>query len=607
MGEREAETRARLENGASQAPGWGATPGPEGVTFRLWAPAEAAVTLRLGARDLPMRPCPGGWFSLTAEVAPGAEYGFVLGSGLFVPDPAARAQKEGVHGPSRVVDPGAYAWRVAEWRGRPWAEAVICEIHVGTFTPEGTFRAVIEKLDHLAATGFTAIELMPVSQFEGARGWGYDGVLLRAPHPAYGTPDDLRALVDAAHARGLMVILDIVFNHFGASGNYLPHYAPDFFREGDETPWGAAIAYHLDPVRRFFVETALGWIGEYRLDGLRFDAIDYVRDPESEPEILVELAREIRAAFPEREIHLMTEDNRNVTHLHEREADGSVGLHTAEWNDDFHNAAHVIATGEIEGYYEDFAEGHWRTFGRILAEGFGYQGEHSIHQGGPRGAPSAHLPPTAFVDFLQNHDQVGNRAFGERLSVIAKPERLAALQAILLLSPHIPLLFMGEEWGETRPFVFFTDFDGELADLVREGRRREFARFAAFRDEAMRAAIPDPNEPSTFEASRIDWTHPETPEGRAALARTRDLLAIRAREIVPRLARAPGNGGRLLLAEEGALAVDWRLDGATLRLRANLDDRPRALPEAEGRAILGEMAPELPPGSVVFVIGEEAE
>ncbi|MFQ8430990.1 malto-oligosyltrehalose trehalohydrolase [Amaricoccus sp. W119] len=582
---------------------WGSEPDGEGRAFRLWAPSQGALTLRLEGRDLPMKPGPDGWFSVTAEARPGDRYGFVLGNGLFVPDPAARAQAGDVHGASLVVDPSAHVWRT-EWPGRPWAEAAICELHVGTFTPEGTFRAAIDRLDHLVETGFTAIELMPVSQFDGNRGWGYDGVLLRAPHNAYGTPDDLRALVDAAHARGLMVLLDVVFNHFGASGNYLAAYAPEFFREGAPTPWGAAIAYDRAPVRRFFIDAALGWIGEYRLDGLRLDAIDHVRDPGSDPEILIEIAREIRAAFPDREIHLTTEDNRNVTHLHERGEGGAVPLYTAEWNDDFHNAAHVIATGEIEGYYEDFAEHHWETFGRILAEGFGYQGEHSPHGGGARGTPSAHLPPLAFVDFLQNHDQVGNRAFGERLSVIAKPERLAALQAILLLSPHVPLLFMGEEWGETTPFVFFTDFEGDLAEAVREGRRREFAHFGAFRDEATRAAIPDPNDPGSFAASRINWAHRESEAGAAALRRTRELLAIRARDIVPRLGRAPGNGGRLIAAEDGVIAVDWRLDGATLRLRANLDDRPRAVPPGAGRAILGTPGAELPAGEVVFMIEE---
>ncbi|WP_233713193.1 malto-oligosyltrehalose trehalohydrolase [Amaricoccus solimangrovi] len=588
------------------APLWGAEPEAEGYRFRLWAPSQRALTLRLGGRDLPMRPEADGWYVLAAEARPGDAYGFVLENGLMVPDPAARAQRGDVHGPSLLVDPGAYAWATEDWAGRPWHEAVICELHVGTFTPEGTYRAAIERLDHLAETGFTAIELMPLSQFDGARGWGYDGVLLRAPHNAYGTPDDLRALIDAAHARGLMVFLDIVFNHFGASGNYLPAYAPDFFRKGGETPWGAAIAYHLPPVRAFFVEAALGWLAEYRFDGLRLDAIDYVRDPESDPEILIDIARQIRAAFPDRAIHLATEDNRNVTHLHERGEDGGVPLYTAEWNDDFHNAAHVIATGETEGYYIDFAEGHWEVFGRILAEGFGFQGEHSAFQDQRRGQPSAHLPPVAFVDFLQNHDQIGNRAYGERLSVIAKPERLRALTAILLLSPHIPLMFMGEEWGETTPFVFFTDFHGELAELVRQGRRREFAHFAAFRDEAARATIPDPNEPGSLAASRIDWGHRETEAGAAALGRTRDLLATRAREIVPRLARAPGGGGRLVAAEEGVLAVDWRLDGATLRLRANLDDRPRAVPPGAGRAILGGPGAELPAGEVVFLIEEDA-
>jgi len=569
-----------------------------GARFRLWAPAETAVALRLAGADHPMSRDADGWFDASVAAAqPGSDYAFVLGDGRVVPDPAARAQAGDVHGPSRLADPAAYAWQT-DWQGRPWAEAVIAEVHVGTFTPEGTFRAAIDRLDHLARTGFTAIEIMPVAQFAGDRGWGYDGVLLYAPHRAYGTPDDLRALIDAAHARGLMVLLDVVYNHFGPDGNYLHAYAPDFFDPRRETPWGAGIAYARPPVRAYFVENALYWLEEFRLDGFRFDAIDQVHDPGSPVEILVEIAERIRARDFGRPIHLATEDNRNITRLHERGSDGTPRHFTAEWNDDFHNAAHVVATGETEGYYADFATDPAAGLARALAEGFIYQGE-ATAAGAPRGAPSGHLPPVAFVDFLQNHDQTGNRAFGERLVALAPHGRLRALTAVLLLSPHIPLMFMGEEWGETRPFAFFTDFHGELADAVREGRRREFRTFAAFEDPATRAAIPDPNDPGTFAASKLDWSRPETPEGGAWLELTAELLAIRHRAIVPRLAGAGGHAGKLLAAFDGLIAVDWRLDGAALRLRANFGAGPAAPPPAAGAELYatdgaGPDAPLLP-------------
>jgi malto-oligosyltrehalose trehalohydrolase len=418
-------------------------------------------------------------------------------------------------------------------------------------------------------------------------------VLPYAPHPAYGAPDDLRALVDAAHAHGLMVLLDVVYNHFGPEGNYLHLYAEPFFDPSRQTPWGAAIDYAKPPVRRFFADNALHWLHEYRLDGLRLDAIDQIRDP-SEPDILVEIARRVRAEIPDRPVHLTTEDNRNLTYLHERGPGGSVPLYTAEWNDDFHNAAHVLATGETAGYYADFAEAPLSQFARSLAEGFAWQGEPSAFTGGPRGRPSAHMPPAAFVDFLQNHDQIGNRAFGERLAALTEPDLLRALRFIHLLSPHIPLLFMGEEWGETRPFLFFTDFHGDLADAVRVGRRREFADFPAFAGHAEDLArIPDPNDPDTFAASRPARALAEAPEGRAVLEETRRLLAARAEHLVPRLAGAAS--GRVLAAEAGALAVDWPLSGAAWRLRANLGEAPKALPAAAGREIAATHASDVGP------------
>lgn len=565
------------------ATSWGAELGKNGTRFRLWAPGQERLALRCNGADHPMTRSDDGWFALTLpDVGAGASYAYVLDSGQTVPDPAARAQAGDVHGPSLVTDPAAFDW--SPWVGRPWAEAVIIEIHIGTFTPEGTFRAAIEKLPHLARTGITAIEIMPVAQFAGNRGWGYDGVLLYAPHPAYGTPEDMKALINAAHNEGLMVLLDVVYNHFGPDGNYLSAYAPDFFTHDRHTPWGDAIAYARDPVRRFFIENALYWLEEFHLDGLRLDAVDHVIDT-TDPEILADIARHVRDRVPD--AHLTTEDNRNITDLHPHDAAGQPQLYTAEWNDDFHNVAHAIATGESEGYYRDFADDPWPKFARALAQGFVWQGEHSPYADAPRGAPSAHLPPTAFVDFLQNHDQTGNRAYGERLLTLSSPAMVKALMTIHLLSPHIPLLFMGEEWGETRPFAFFTDFHGDLADAVREGRRREFASFAAFEHSAERRSIPDPNAPGTFEASRIDWSHPDTAEGREWLDFTTHLLTLRQRQIVPYLKGAPGHGGQVLLAQDGLIAVDWQLNGAILHLRANLSDTAADLPDAAGDCIHG--------------------
>lgn len=588
--------------------GWGPRLIPGGgARFRLWAPGMTGLALRVDGEDQPMDPVGDGWFEAASpDARHGSKYLFVLEDGTAVPDPASRAQAAGVNGPSVLVDPEAYRWQETGWRGRPWQEAVICEAHIGTFSPEGTFRAAIERLDHLAETGITALELMPVAQFSGERGWGYDGVLLYAPHPTYGGPDDLRALVDAAHARGLMVLLDLVYNHFGPEGNYLHAYAPGFFDESRQTPWGAAIAYDRPPVRSFFVENALYWLEDFRLDGFRFDAIDHVRDPNSCPEILVEIAERIRATDFGREIHLTTEDNRNITRLHARGRGGEVTLYTAEWNDDFHNAAHVAATGETEGYYADFAEDPVGGLTRALAEGFVFQGE-ATTSGAARGEPSTHMPPTAFIDFLQNHDQTGNRAFGERLIALTPEPRLRALTAILLLSPHVPLIFMGEEWGETRPFLFFTDFHGDLADAVREGRRREFGGFAGFADSDARARIPDPNDAATFEASKVDWDRKATPEGRRWLDFTSRLLAVRRREIVPRLAGAAGHAGQRVAGGGGLVAVDWRLDGAILQLRANLGVAPISAPDAPPGIVLhatkgARLDADLRPDDVVVVL-----
>ncbi len=594
---------------------WGALPlEGGGARFRIWAPSQATMALRAEERgtDLPMRRGEDGWFELETDAVPvGGGYRFVLPDGFAIPDPAARAQIGDVHGPSRLVDPAAHAWRSANWKGRPWGETVFYELHTGTFTEKGTFAGIADRLDHLAELGVTALEVMPVAQFGGNRGWGYDGVLLYAPHVAYGGPEGLKALVDAAHERGLMMFLDVVYNHFGPDGSYLHLFAPEFFHPERQTPWGGAIAYEKPAVRSFFIENALYWLEEYRFDGLRLDAIDQI-DVHSEEPILDELGAAIRARITDREVHLTTEDERNVTRLHLRDEDGRPRLYSAEWNDDFHHVAHVIATGEGEGYYADYTRDHAAKLARALSSGFVYQGESSAYKGEPRGEPSGFLPPTAFVNFLQNHDQIGNRAFAERLTMLAPARVLEVLTAILLLSPAIPLVYMGEEWGETRSFAFFTDFHGELGDAVREGRRNEFRQWPEFASEENRAHIPDPNAESTFLASKIDWDLRFDPAHGRRLALFKRLLKLRREEIAPRLAGIAGEAGTATMLGGDAFTVRWRMgDGAVLSLYANFEQEPCAVADPPGGRLLHQSRPDidealrarsLPPVSAAFYL-----
>ncbi len=569
---------------------WGAEfVAPDRVRFRLWATAHDTISLRLAGQDTVMTPVGDGWFtSDVSGVAPGAEYQFVLSDGTVIADPASRAQKDGVNGPSLVVNSSGYAWQHPEWAGRPWEETVVYELHIGTFTPEGTFQAAIARLPELASLGITMLEVMPVSQFGGNRGWGYDGVLLYATHSAYGTPDDFRAFVDAAHGHGLSVVLDIVLNHFGPEGNYLPRLSPDFFHKERMTPWGAGIAYDVDAVRRYITDAPLYWLTAFNLDGLRFDAIDQIKDSANQ-HILLEIAGRIRTDITQRPIHLTTEDSRNVIFLHPREADGSAPLFTGEWNDDFHNAIHVFATGETHAYYQDFADHPEKHVARILAEGFAYQGEVSAQSGETRGVDSRGQPPVAFVDFIQNHDQVGNRAQGERLIALAGAERTKALLATLLLSPHIPLMFMGEEYGETNPFLFFTDFHGDLARAVREGRAQEFEGHAGHED----GSVPDPNDEKTFLRSKLDWQKVDTEEGQRWQALCKTLLTLRRDYIVPLLADAGGHSGKIVATAEGFLAVSWRFPAGTLSIALNIGEDPQPLPDL--------------PGNTLFALPEAAE
>ena len=585
---------------------WGAEYVAAGeVRFRLWAPGQETVTLRLDGDDTEMTRTDDGWFELLATgIAPGVEYSYVLADGMTVPDPASRGQKDDVNGPSLVIDPTSYAWQNTDWKGRPWEETVVYELHIGTFTRDGTFRAAIDKLPYLVELGITMIEVMPVAHFGGNRGWGYDGVLLYSPHAAYGPPEDFKAFIDAAHGHGLSVVLDIVLNHFGPEGNYLPLLAPSFFHEEKMTPWGAAIAYDVEPVRRYIVENALYWLEEFNLDGLRFDAIDQIEDP-SEKHVLIEIAERIRAEITERPIHLTTEDSRNVIFLHPRDEQGNAPLFTGEWNDDFHNAVHVFATGETHAYYKDFAKNPEQLVARVLAEGFAYQGEVSPQNGKKRGVKSVDQPPVAFVDFIQNHDQVGNRAQGERLISLAGPDRTKVLLATLLLSPHIPLLFMGEEYGETNPFLFFTDFHGDLAKIVREGRRKEFEGHAGHEGDA----VPDPNAKKTFDVCKLDWRKLETSDGGDWLALTKELLELRRRYVVPLLGSAGGRSGKVVKTGKGFLAVSWSFPKGTLSLALNISDRDQDLPDQPGKVIfaLPEAEKRLPPNSVLVSVEPPGE
>ena len=539
--------------------------------FRLWAPDRDAVTLEIdGAPSVPMDRDGQGWFSAAAPAAAGSRYRFRLDKDLAVPDPASRLQAGGVHGWSVVVDP-TFAWSATEWRGRPWEETVLLEVHVGTL---GGFEGIRQKLPAIAASGITAIELMPINAFGGTRNWGYDGVLPYAAAEPYGSPAELKTLVDTAHGLGISVFLDVVYNHFGPDGNYLEAYASAFFHKEVDTPWGGAVAVDADPVHRFFVDNALMWLRDYRIDGLRFDAVHAIANDG----FLDRMASEIRAALPERHVHLVLENEKN-------DADRlRAGCYDAQWNDDFHNVLHVLLTGETSAYYGDFADHAAERLARCLKEGFIYQGEGSPnHDGRPRGKPSGDLPSTAFVAFLQNHDQVGNRAMGERLIRLTDRERLRAATALLLLGPQIPLLFMGEDEGSESPFLFFTDFHDELADAVREGRRREFAKFDAFADEEARKRIPDPNARSTFDAS-IPEPGPQAGEWRALY---RELLALRQVHIMPRLKGAVGLSADV--TGPAQVKARWRMaDGATLSILIDLGEAPQPIAEDAGQLIYRE-------------------
>jgi maltooligosyltrehalose trehalohydrolase len=592
-----------------------------GARFRLWAPSSAAAALELTLPDAraPTRRAMRklhGWHEIDVpDACEGASYRYVVETRegpLAVPDPASRSNPQGVHEASVIVDPDAYDWRCSAWRGRSWPDAVLYELHIGTFTQEGTFAAARERLADLKLLGVTALQIMPLAAFPGARNWGYDGVLQFAPAPCYGSPSDLKSFIDGAHELGMMVLLDVVYNHFGPEGNYLHAYCPEFFNPARRTPWGAAINFDGEgsrTVRDFFVHNALYWIEEFRFDGLRLDAIHAMRD-QSSPHIVAQIGAAIRAGPGlSRQVHLVLENNANLARYLERDADGEPLVATAQWDDDAHHALHVLVSGEADGYYADYAAAPLKMLGRALAEGFAYQGEHSTFRDRARGEPSAQLPPAAFVAFLQNHDMVGNRAFGERISAFADPRLIRAAYACLLLSPQIPMLFMGEEFAASTPFLFFCDFGPELALSVSNGRRHEFKRFAAFADHAAVARIPDPNAESTFIGSKLRWQERLAPPHRERLDFIRELLALRRHYLAPHLSPRMRAGSFEIVND--VLRVKWRLaDGKSWCLIAHFGEHAvyAPLPETGTQVFsLGGVAAPAPqarlePGAVIATL-----
>jgi maltooligosyltrehalose trehalohydrolase len=518
----------------------GAVPAAEGGTrFQVWAPTTHTVDLVVasGTGTFESRPltalATGHHTARFADLGPGTRYGYRLdGDGPF-PDPASRQQPDGVHGLSCVVDPGRFRWSDTPWTGVALADLVIYELHVGTFTPQGTFAAAAAKLDELRRLGVTAIELMPVADFPGLRNWGYDGAALFAPARCYGSPDDLRAFVDAAHGQGLAVIFDVVYNHAGPDGAYLARFSPYYFTTRHASPWGAGLDLdgpHSAHVRAFFSENALHWIHEYHGDGLRLDATHAIQD-DSPRHFLAELSARVHDTTAGRHVHVIAEDHRNLAGMVTPVADGGWGL-DAVWADDFHHEVRRLLAGDRDGYYRDFT-GTVPDIAETIRHGWFFAGQYSAHLGAPRGTDPSALEPQRFVVCLQNHDQIGNRALGERLHHQISWDAYRAATVLLLLGPQTPLLFMGQEWGATSPFLYFTDHLEPLGRLVTEGRRREFATFTAFADAEARSRIPDPQAAATFEASRLDWRERASEPHASLLRLYREVLSIRQRELMP--------------------------------------------------------------------------
>ena len=570
----------------------------EGVSFRIWAPEARSLLLVLddGHAPLPMSRDSEGWFELTTPDAhAGSQYMFLLPNGLRVPDPASRFQPKDVHGPSEVIDPHAYAWRCNGWTCCTWEKAILYELHIGTFTPEGTFLAAIDKLDHLVHLGVTAIEIMSLAEFPGRRNWGYDGVLLYAPDSTYGRPEHLKAFVDAAHQRGLMVILDVVYNHFGPEGNYIGQYFPDIVTRQYQTPWGQALnfdAKHSEQTREFIIQNALYWIREFRMDGLRLDAVHAIVDSSS-VHILDEIAHAIGRVSFGRPIHLILESDDRVWHHLVRDQLGMPLSSTAQWN---HDSQKLLALALTSGRADEQDRTDTTLLCRALTEGF-QSGPH--HRNAPQSAQELLLGPGAFISFLQTHDVVGNRIRGERLTDLAPVHVVRAIAAVYLLAPQVPMLFMGEEWGASTPFPYFCDFSGDLASAVRAGRLEQFATFEQRADPEFLASIPDPLADSTFLAAKLKWDEVTCTPHAELLEWYRSVLQMRRETLLPLLARLHGTRGTYELLGPRQFSITWETELADLRLEANLSSSESAafgIPEGAVIWLQGSWQPGQPFG-----------
>jgi maltooligosyltrehalose trehalohydrolase len=562
------------------------------TTFAVWAPRAEVVDLELDGVPERMVAREGGWFTARVEAGHGDDYAFRLDGREERPDPASRWQPDGVHERSRVFDPGTIGWSPDErhWRATPLSSAVVYELHVGTFTSEGTFAAAAERLGHLADLGVTHVEVMPVNGFSGDRGWGYDGVAWYAVHEPYGGPAGFGAFVDACHRHGLAVVLDVIYNHLGPSGNYLPEFGP-YQTDHYATPWGPAVNLDgpgSDPVRQYIVGNAVQWLRDYHVDALRLDAVHALIDISS-THILAELSDAVAALAAElgRPLQLIAETDRNDPLTVTPRDLGGLGM-DGQWCDDLHHGIHTAVTGERDGYYVDYAG--LPDVAAAYTGGYVYDGRYSTYRERSVGAPYHHRPAWRLVACIQNHDQVGNRAFGDRLDALVDPALARIAVVLLAAAPHTPMLFMGDEYGETNPFLFFSGHtEPALAAAIRDGRREEFAAFATFRDEE----VPDPQDPATRDRSRMDWSQLDHAQGQQRLALWRDL--IRLRRDLPALGNGRLDHVQVLDCDAAALVVA-RTDpyGAPVLLTANLADAPREF------AVLGDWAPLVDTGATGY-------
>lgn len=542
------------------------------ASFELWAPNATRVELELSDARYPMSPGEHGWWSIEISLHNmSAEYQFVLDGGEPLPDPRTGWQPRGIHGPSRLTDHKSFPWTDQNWQAPPLSSACVYELHIGTFTAEGTFIAAIDKLDYLRELGITHIEFMPVAEFSGSRNWGYDGVDLYAPHHAYGGPDALKQLVNACHGRGLAVILDVVYNHLGPAGNYLARFGP-YFTEHYKTPWGKAINFDgrdSDHVRRFFCDNALMWLRDYHFDGLRLDAVHAIFDS-SAVHILEQLSSEVAelGARSSRRLVLIAESDLNDPRITRPQTHGGYGVHS-QWSDDFHHALHTVLTGERDGYYADF--GSLADLAKALEQAFIYDGRYSSYRRRRHGRPATGLSGCSFLGYLQNHDHIGNRGQGERSSQLMTLGRLKIAAALIMTSPFVPMLFQGEEWGASSPFLYFTDHeDPQLGRAVTEGRRREFAAFNRHAEK-----VPDPQAVETFERSKLIWAEREKQPHAGLLDWHRRLIRLRrgtpclSDGRMERVKVTFNEKAKWLLMKRGAIAVACNFTDRAQRL--NLD------------------------------------